>query len=529
MGLKRAFARHVSHRKRSLAKSSLAALIFFILFVSVTLFLINHQRTQYQRLVEQRTQNFAVNYLNHLTDIMQQMMPLSEQSCLKAQPDITYQASFTSGVRTFLLIKNGYAYCSSATGNMMLDMKTIYPELNWHQPFDIKLHHGTPMVPNKPAVAIWLRQPGAEDTGVLATLDIDLLPYLLFTSHDEEAPGIAIIIDNRALSTFGPELLTLDQLPTGRSFRLPIPGYPLTVLFYNEKLTADDIRLTMLGSLVLSLLIGVLCYYMLLLRQSPERALMRGIKRREFFVEYQPVFHSDSKSVAGLEALIRWQHPVEGRIPPDLFIPYAESEGLIVPLTRHLFHLIAADVPQLATVLPRGAKIGLNLSPLHLSAPSFHQDVYELLSQLPEDYFKPVFEITERGMVEEKSALVEFDWLHQQGIEIAIDDFGTGHSALIYLERFTMDYLKIDRGFVSTIGQDTVTAPVLDAVLTLAEKLKMHTVAEGVETAEQMHYLQRRGVSFMQGYYFSKPLGLDAFIEFCRNNPVYQHQEETKF
>ncbi len=86
-----------------------------------------------------------------------------------------------------------------------------------------------------------------------------------------------------------------------------------------------------------------------------------------------------------------------------------------------------------------------------------------------------------------------------RGIEIAVDDFGTGHSALIYLERFTMDYLKIDRGFVNTIGQDTVTAPVLDAVISLAKKLKMLTVAEGVETAEQMQFLQEHGVNFMQG------------------------------
>ncbi|HEI8866403.1 cyclic di-GMP phosphodiesterase [Serratia sp. AKBS12] len=528
MGLKRAFARHVSHRQRSLVKSAIAALVFFLLFISVTLFLIDHQRAQYQRLVEQRTQKFTVNYLNHLTGIMRELTALTDKPCLAMQADITYQAAFTSGVRTFLLIKNGYAYCSSATGDMMLAMKDIYPDLNWHQPLDLKLQQGTPMVPDKPAVAVWLRQPGAGNTGVLATLDIDLLPYLLFTSHDEEAPGIAIIMGNRALTTFGPDLLSLDQLPSGRSYRLSIPGYPLAIQFYNEKLTPNDIRLTVLGSLVLSLLIGVLCYYMLMLRQSPERALMRAIRHNEFFVEYQPVLHSASNAVSGLEALLRWQHPIEGRIPPDLFIPYAESEDLIVPLTRHLFSLIATDAPRLATVLPRGAKLGLNLSPHHLSAPSFHQDVRALLAQLPEDHFTLVFEITERGMLEEKSALAEFDWLHRQGIEVAIDDFGTGHSALIYLERFSMDYLKIDRGFVSTIGQDTVTAPVLDAVLTLAKKLRMQTVAEGVETAEQRHYLYQHGVNFMQGYYFSKPLSIEAFVEFCNVNAVYPHRADAE-
>jgi EAL domain-containing protein (putative c-di-GMP-specific phosphodiesterase class I) len=524
MGLKRAFARHVSHRRRSLAKSAIVALVFFILFMVITLSLIDHQRTQYQHRVEQRTQKFTADTLNDLTTIMQQLMPLIDRPCSASQPDITYQAAFHSGVRTFMLVKNGFAYCSSATGEMMLALKNIYPEIDPHQSLDLKLQQGTPLVPGKPAVAVWLRQPGKEDTGVLATLDIALMPYQLFTSRPERAPAIAIILGDRALTSFSPNLMPVNQLPNEKADRISIAGTPMTILFYNQKLTPNDIRLTLMGSLVLSLMIGVLCYYMLLLRQSPERALMRGIKRNEFFIEYQPVFHTQSGTIGGLEALIRWQHPIEGRIPPDLFIPYAESEGLIVPLTRHLFRLIAEDAPKLATALPQGAKLGLNISPSHLSAPSFHHDVYELLAQLPGDYFTLVFEITERGMVEESNALAEFDWLHQQGIEIAIDDFGTGHSALIYLERFSMDYLKIDRGFVNSIGQDTVTAPVLDAVISLAKKLKMQTVAEGVETAEQVSFLQEQDVNFMQGYYYSRPLSIDNFVAFCNAHTVMDHQ-----
>lgn len=524
MGLKRAFARHVSHRRRSLAKSSIVALVFFILFVAITLSLIDHQRTQYQHRVEQRTQQFTVDTLNNLTEIMQQLMPLIDRPCTASQPDITYQAAFHSGVRTFMLVKNGFAYCSSATGDMMLALKNIYPEIDPHQSLDLKLQQGTPLVPGKPAVAVWLRQPGKEDSGILATLDIALMPYQLFSSNAERAPGIAMILGDRALTSFSPNLMPVNQLPNEKADRISIANTPMTILFYNQKLTPNDIRLTLMGSLVLSLMIGVLCYYMLLLRQSPERALMRGIKRNEFFIEYQPVFHTQSGTIGGLEALIRWQHPIEGRIPPDLFIPYAESEGLIVPLTRHLFRLIAEDAPKLAMALPQGAKLGLNISPSHLSAPSFHHDVYELLAQLPGDYFTLVFEITERGMVEEGNALAEFDWLHQQGIEIAIDDFGTGHSALIYLERFSMDYLKIDRGFVNSIGQDTVTAPVLDAVISLAKKLKMQTVAEGVETAEQVSFLQEQDVNFMQGYYYSKPLSINNFVAFCNAHTVMDHQ-----
>lgn len=523
MDLKRAFARSVSHRQRSLVVSSIAALVFFILFNVVTLFLINHQRVQFQRTVEERTQKYTLNYIDRLTGIMQQMLPLTAKHCVSSQGDLTYQLAFTPGVRTFLLVRNGFAYCSSATGHMMVSLKSLSPEIDPSQNLDLKLRQGTPMVPDKPAIALWLRQPGEPDTGILATLDIDLMPYMLFTSRDEQAPGIAIVMGDLALTTLSPKLVPISQLPQDKADRLAIPGFPLTIMFYNETLTPNDIRLTLLGSLVLSLLIGVLCYYTLLLRQSPERALLRGIKRNEFFIEYQPLFHR-SGAIGGLEALIRWQHPLEGRIPPDLFIPYAESSGLVIPLTRHLFSLIAKDVPQLAIALPQGAKIGLNISPSHLSAPSFHQDVCELSRQMPGDYFTLVFEITERGMVEESNALVEFDWLHKQGIEIAIDDFGTGHSALIYLERFSVDYLKIDRGFVNSIGQNTVTVPVLDAVISLAKKLKMLTVAEGVETAEQLQLLQERDVDFMQGYYFSKPLSIENFVFYCNDNQVFDYQ-----
>ncbi|MGD6660749.1 EAL domain-containing protein, partial [Xanthomonas citri pv. citri] len=101
-------------------------------------------------------------------------------------------------------------------------------------------------------------------------------------------------------------------------------------------------------------------------------------------------------------------------------------------------------------------------------------------------------------------------------VEIAIDDFGTGHSALIYLERFTLDYLKIDRGFINAIGTETITSPVLDAVLTLAKRLNMLTVAEGVETPEQARWLSERGVNFMQGYWISRPLPLDDFVRWLK-------------
>ena len=121
---------------------------------------------------------------------------------------------------------------------------------------------------------------------------------------------------------------------------------------------------------------------------------------------------------------------------------------------------------------------------------------------LPADHFHVVLEVTERAMIDKEKSMANFAWLHRQGFEIAIDDFGTGHSALIYLERYNFDYLKIDRGFVQAIGTETVTSPVL----------KLMTVAEGVETQEQAEWLRGQGVHFLQGYWISRPLSLAGLV-----------------
>ena len=177
----------------------------------------------------------------------------------------------------------------------------------------------------------------------------------------------------------------------------------------------------------------------------------------------------------------------------------------------------------LQKVLPAGAKLGINIAPTHLHGETFKDDIHHLQASLPANHFQMVLEITERDMLNQHEATKLFEWLHSTGFEIAIDDFGTGHSALIYLERFTVDYLKIDRGFINAIGTETLTSPVLDAVLTLSKRLNMLTVAEGVETPEQARWLRDRRVHFFQGYWISRPLKLADFVRWMAqpNKPTW--------
>ncbi|MFQ9949010.1 MAG: EAL domain-containing protein [Escherichia coli] len=188
---------------------------------------------------------------------------------------------------------------------------------------------------------------------------------------------------------------------------------------------------------------------------------------------------------------------------------------MIVPLTQHLFELIARDAAELEKVLPVGVKLALTLRRPTCTAKALKR-ISRNCSLPCRTPFPDCAEITERDMLKEREATQLFAWLHSVGVEIAIDDFGTGHSALIYLERFTLDYLKIDRGFINAIGTETITSPVLDAVLTLAKRLNMLTVAEGVETPEQARWLSERGVNFMQGYWISRPLPLDDFVRWLK-------------
>ncbi|EOI6467800.1 cyclic di-GMP phosphodiesterase [Yersinia enterocolitica] len=434
---------------------------------------------------------YSSQFLSELTTSMSQLIPLSAKNCEQASSALHYRAAFTNGVRAFLLVRNDIAYCSSATGEMNVPVSALYPKINVSQPLDFKIQQGTPMMPGKPAIGVWLREAGRGNTGVLAT------------------------IDELAVTTFDAKVIPISQLPTRDAREIQLPGYPIKILIYHTSLTADDIRMTLLGGLLLAGLVGILAYYILIASQSAEAEILRGIRRGEFFVEYQPVFRSNDRSISGLEALIRWQHPIEGRISPDLFIPYAEAQHLIQPLTQHLFELIIKDSKLMAAHVPAGVKLAFNISPVHLTDDNFRKDVTQMLQQLNTDVFSPVFEVTERGMVEEELAIEQFAWLRSQGIQIAVDDFGTGHSALIYLERFTLDFIKIDRGFVSTIGINTVAAPVLDAVLMLANKLNIETVAEGVETEQQLQYLAQHGVNYLQGYLLSKPLSVEDLVKFC--------------
>lgn len=294
---------------------------------------------------------------------------------------------------------------------------------------------------------------------------------MLFFSRERTISGLALIIKDRAISTYEPNIITVDELPSNPDVTVQDEKNRFTFRLYGSPLSTSDLGLLGMFSLLVAVIAWLITFYFLSQQRRFDREILQGIKRGQFYLLYQPVIHAETHLPGGFEALVRWKHPKLGLIPPDEFIPYCESQGLIAQLTQHIMTLAARDAHRLIDVVPKGTKLGLNISPLHMTLDGFKNDVLHFINMMPTEYLIPLFEITERSMVQHGGAEAIFDWLHAQGIEIAIDDFGTGHSALIYLQRYKIDYLKIDRGFVNSIGLETVTAPVLDAVLELAKSL----------------------------------------------------------
>lgn len=249
------------------------------------------------------------------------------------------------------------------------------------------------------------------------------------------------------------------------------------------------------------------------LSSAPTHELQRALEANEFIPYFQPVVRSKNAEWAGAEVLMRWQHPKEGLVRPDLFIPLAEDCGLIVPMTRSLLRQTAALLAPQARLLKPGFHLALNITAQHCRTMDLVHDCREFLGAFPPGHITLVLELTERELIEPTELTHRlFQQLHELGVMIAIDDFGTGHSSLSYLRTLNVDYLKIDKSFVAMVGVDALSRHILDSIIELSTKLELRMVAEGVETREQRDYLAAHGVDFLQGYLFGRPVAGDVFV-----------------
>ncbi|MBI3857862.1 MAG: EAL domain-containing protein [Planctomycetes bacterium] len=244
-------------------------------------------------------------------------------------------------------------------------------------------------------------------------------------------------------------------------------------------------------------------------RLQLETDLRRAIERKEFRVYYQPIVSLLTNGLAGFEALVRWQHPQKGLVPPGEFLPLAEETGLILPIDLWVLREAARQTKELQGRHP-GAKdlrINVNLSTKQFSQPGLVDRVREALDQTGLDGRHLTLEITESAIMEESTGLMALlDQLRKLDIRLYLDDFGTGYSSLGYLHRFPIHSLKIHSSFVGQLGKEDDPGQLVRTITTLAENMSMGVVAEGVETREQLAMLRDLRCSRVQGYLFSRPL-----------------------
>jgi len=237
--------------------------------------------------------------------------------------------------------------------------------------------------------------------------------------------------------------------------------------------------------------------------------LRRAYERQEFILHYQPIVSLDSDNMIGFEALVRWNHPERGMVPPNDFVSVAEDTGLILPIGQWILREACRQMREWQEKYPLSDAliISVNLSAVQLEQPDLSKQIAETLEESRLDPKCLRLEITESVIMHNaEQAIITVNELRKMGVRVSIDDFGTGYSSLSYLHKFPVDTLKVDRSFINRIDTKGENAAIIQTIITLACNLNMDVVAEGVETAEQLSYLREINCDYVQGYYYSRPV-----------------------
>lgn len=258
-------------------------------------------------------------------------------------------------------------------------------------------------------------------------------------------------------------------------------------------------------------------------RLEIERELHDAIARREFVAYYQPIIDLRSDRISGLEALLRWQHPERGLIPPNEFIPVCEDTDLIVPIGEWMLGAACRQVQQWRDAFPadRSLQLSVNLSSRQLIQPTLAATVANAVQVAGCDPRTLCLEITEHLLMSEADTCVHnIERLVGSGVQLSLDDFGQGYSSLSYLKRLPVSTLKIDRSFIAGLGDHPEDSAIVAAIIALSRALGLNTVAEGVETSGQLAEVRRLGCDFAQGYFFSPPLSAPAIERLLERDPA---------
>ena len=439
---------------------------------------------------------------------------VAAQGCTRAgQLDLGTEAALKPHLRAIMIQQNDSIVCTSLPGNGLL---LVHPERLPHE--RMMLLPGSLTVNGLPVLIFQMPIPEGR---VIVSISDAHLHDVLAGVPDETALALAVggrMIQRNGLITGAPAAQSSLLVMPSRYFPFSMAWQP-PAFFSLPRLLQQGWSL-MLLILVLSVAVGVLIRRYRGKNTSFEDDLRKAIMNGQIVPYYQPIVNGDTGGLYGVEVLARWKHPKSGFIPPDVFIPIAERSGLIIPLTTGLMAKVVNQLQPLLPKLPEGFHIGVNISARHINAPSFIADCSVFEEGFGGKKVKLVLEVTEREPLIDNPHLVQnLNALHKAGFVIALDDFGTGYSGLSCLNALAIDYIKIDKSFVNRVSGEKDSTILLDCVIELAKKLSLRIVAEGVETKEQLDYLNRNEITLLQGYYFGKPVSYVDFIKVLLSKP----------
>jgi diguanylate cyclase (GGDEF)-like protein len=253
-------------------------------------------------------------------------------------------------------------------------------------------------------------------------------------------------------------------------------------------------------------------------RQSIEESLRRALERQEFALHYQPKINLRTREITGAEALIRWTHPTRGPVSPATFIPVAEDCGLVLPIGNWVLREACRQARAWADAGLPLASMAVNISAMEFRDEHFLEGVFAILSETGWDPKSLELELTESVLMKRAQSTESIlKTLRDRGVHLAVDDFGTGYSSLSYLRKFPIDALKIDQSFVRQIATAPNETTIVTAVISMGRSLNLRVVAEGVETQEELAFLQAHECDEAQGYYFSRPVAAPQFAELLQS------------
>lgn len=257
--------------------------------------------------------------------------------------------------------------------------------------------------------------------------------------------------------------------------------------------------------------------------------LRQAIRSNQFELYYQPQF--DHEELIGAEALIRWNHPGRGLVPPDEFIPVAEETGLILQIGNWVLETACEQIAVLAQrEETAGVTVAVNISAREFRQPDFVERVLSAVFRSNANARKLKLELTESMLVDNLGDIIgKMTELKAFGVSFSLDDFGTGYSSLSYLKRLPLDQLKIDRSFVRDMLDNDTSGAIAQTIISLSKALGLSVIAEGVETEEQREYLARYGCYSYQGYLFGRPLPFEEFLEQCKACPGNRSRRLSAF